>query len=66
MTQALSEQSVTCPYCGEAFASLIDVSALDSEYIEDCQVCCRPILFAPRLDGAGEVRVEVRREDETS
>ena len=35
--------SVQCPYCGEPFDTLIDLSAGSTSYIEDCQVCCRPI-----------------------
>ncbi len=34
---------IICPYCGERFEALVDASAGDAEYIEDCQVCCRPI-----------------------
>lgn len=34
---------VTCPHCGERFETTVDPSAGDAEYIEDCQVCCRPI-----------------------
>jgi len=33
----------SCPYCGEPIAMLIDASAGDADYIEDCPVCCRPI-----------------------
>lgn len=31
-----------CPYCGESIELLIDASGGDEEYIEDCEVCCRP------------------------
>ena len=34
---------VQCPYCGEAFETLADCSAGSATYIEDCQICCRPI-----------------------
>ena len=33
-----------CPYCGESIELLIDASGGDEEYIEDCEVCCRPLL----------------------
>ncbi len=42
---------VDCPYCGEIFETTVDCSSLDEggeekqEYIEDCYVCCRPIVF---------------------
>ena len=62
---ALSEHEVTCPYCGESIAVLIDVEELDQAYIEDCQVCCRPITLFPTGDTNGEVSVAVYAENET-
>jgi len=35
--------TVQCPYCGEPFDTLVDLSAGSSSYIEDCQICCQPI-----------------------
>ena len=35
--------TIECPYCGEAFTTVVDCSAGDQAYIEDCMVCCRPI-----------------------
>ena len=43
--QALQEHWINCPYCGEAISVLIDCSVAEQDYIEDCQVCCRPINF---------------------
>jgi hypothetical protein len=37
--------SLSCPYCGETIEILIDLSLSEQEYIEDCSVCCRPILL---------------------
>lgn len=38
------EYAFTCPYCWASITMLLDTS-LDAEqtYIEDCEVCCRPI-----------------------
>lgn len=34
----------SCPYCGEESVTGVDVSAgMAQRYIEDCQVCCRPM-----------------------
>jgi transcription elongation factor Elf1 len=34
----------SCPYCGEESVTSVDLSAgLLQRYIEDCQVCCRPM-----------------------
>ena len=55
---------IQCPYCGEIIEILVDTSAGDQEYIEDCQVCCRPIEFSVTLDEGDVPHVEVRREDD--
>ena len=51
----LDEVEVDCPYCGERFATSVDTSGGDQEYIEDCPVCCRPIGFQLRVDAQGEL-----------
>ena len=60
----LSEQSVGCPYCGETITVLIDGSLPQQEYVEDCQVCCRPIVFDVSIDVDGDALVAVRTENE--
>ena len=45
MYSALEEATVHCPYCGEPLSVLLNPEDLGQEYIEDCQVCCRPIEF---------------------
>jgi len=47
----LETQEYQCPYCGEAVEALLDLSAGDQRNIEDCPVCCRPIVFDLRSDG---------------
>jgi len=39
----LEPAALQCPYCGEENEITIDISAGSQEYIEDCQVCCKPI-----------------------
>ena len=34
---------VLCPYCGERLETRVDLTAEAPSYIEDCEVCCRPI-----------------------
>ncbi|MEM7085143.1 MAG: CPXCG motif-containing cysteine-rich protein [Bacteroidota bacterium] len=36
------EHFFQCPYCWEQISMLLDPS-VHSKYIEDCEVCCRPI-----------------------
>jgi hypothetical protein len=40
-----TETEIHCPFCGEPIVVLVDTSVPRQEYIEDCQVCCRPIRF---------------------
>lgn len=55
--------SLDCPYCGESFASSVDISAGAQRYVEDCAVCCRPIVVVVNVDDAGELEsVSTRRE----
>lgn len=42
---------ITCPYCGERFEAVVDTSAGDSDYVEDCPVCCRPIELRLSIEG---------------
>jgi hypothetical protein len=61
----LEEEIVNCPYCGEALEVLIDHQEVGQQYIEDCQVCCRPITFKLAFDTLGNVTVSVHDENET-
>jgi hypothetical protein len=47
--------SARCPHCGEIIDTFPDPGdgALQ-EYIEDCSVCCKPILFRATLDETGD------------
>ena len=55
---------LACPWCLEQLAILIDRSAGPQQYVEDCEVCCRPILLDIRLEGGEIISVEARRENE--
>jgi hypothetical protein len=55
--------SLYCPYCGETVEVLVDLSMSEQEYIEDCSVCCRPILLTVSVDD-GEPLVTARSENE--
>ncbi len=53
--------TVQCPWCGESFVTFVDVSAGAQSYIEDCQVCCRPINLAIRVTRQGRIVCRVDR-----
>jgi len=37
------ERFFKCPYCGERISMVLDSSVDEQTYVEDCEVCCRPI-----------------------
>ena len=60
----LISHDVQCPYCGELFEILVDSSVARQQYIEDCEVCCRPINFDVSVDEENEVMVSATHENE--
>lgn len=61
----LLQQDISCPYCGEMIEVVIEVLEDSQEYIEDCQVCCRPIVFNIDMAFDGSPSVSVHSENET-
>lgn len=43
MDPQLLERNIGCPYCGERLTIVLDLSAGNQSYVEDCQVCCQPM-----------------------
>ncbi len=37
------EHFFTCPYCWQRISMVLDPLEEESSYVEDCEVCCRPI-----------------------
>ena len=60
----LEDLSVTCPYCWETIPLELDLSAGSQSYIEDCSVCCRPIVVRLTVDDEGGFEVDVQGEDD--
>jgi transposase-like protein len=55
--------SVICPYCGEQNVVALDPgSGENQDYVEDCQVCCRPWRVRVRYSRQGEASVVVEPE----
>ncbi|VUD53080.1 hypothetical protein TDB9533_01762 [Thalassocella blandensis] len=46
----LHESQIGCPYCGELLTLLIDPSVETQQYVEDCHVCCAPMLVSVSVD----------------
>lgn len=49
------ELSITCPYCYESVSILVDCTAGDQSYVEDCSVCCQPIVIQLELTPDGDI-----------
>ena len=62
--ELLKSVSLECPYCGETIEVLIDCTVLLQKYIEDCQVCCKPISISVSVEDDDIPQVEARQEDE--
>ena len=60
----LPTADIACPYCGEVITLVIDDSAGAQRYIEDCQVCCRPMVVSVAFDADGDPIVDVNAEDD--
>lgn len=60
----LLNRNITCPYCGESIELLIDDSASEQDYYEDCSVCCRPIRVRHNVDFNGDFHVVILRDDD--
>ncbi|MBW2939896.1 CPXCG motif-containing cysteine-rich protein [Zhongshania aquimaris] len=61
---AIESVSDFCPYCGEAIELLVDGSAGDDQYIEDCEVCCRPMSIVLSFDEEEGVSIRVYAEND--
>lgn len=54
--------AIQCPWCGERLETHVDLTEGEASYIEDCQVCCRPMQLALELEENGALRaVQVQR-----
>lgn len=60
-----SDGVVSCPYCGESVSIALDPgSGMSQQYVEDCQVCCRPWLVSVTYDEDGTAHVWVDPSDD--
>ena len=60
----LTPISYLCPVCGESIGSAVDLSQGSlQQYVEDCQVCCRPLVLTLRIHGES-IEVVAEPEDE--
>lgn len=48
------EHFFDCPACGAPISVVLDLSVDEQEYVEDCEICCRPLEIAYTVEH-GEV-----------
>ncbi|HEX2451116.1 MAG TPA: CPXCG motif-containing cysteine-rich protein [Gemmatimonadales bacterium] len=52
--------TVVCPYCGQMVEIAVDPgSGGEQEYVEDCEVCCRPWRVSVHYAADGSVSVSL-------
>ncbi len=61
---AVDSVLIQCPYCWETLDISVDPSVAEQEYVEDCQVCCQPIVLHVTFDDNLTPQVEARAENE--
>jgi len=59
--------TVDCPYCGEAtnLTAEFDLEAPEPgvhRFVQDCDVCCRPISATVKVEPDGEIDVSYARD----
>jgi hypothetical protein len=58
----IQHEPITCPYCWETIEIALDLSVEEQRYVEDCSVCCRPIVIAYRADEGSLSSLEIATE----
>jgi len=57
------EGTYECPHCGEEIVVPIDSDTTSElEYVEDCPVCCSPIVLHVRIEEGGDVTIHASAE----
>lgn len=55
-----NDADVVCPYCGETVSIALDAGGgSNQEYVEDCEVCCRPWHLRVHYDAEGNASVSI-------
>ena len=60
----MDSETILCPYCGEQLEIAVDWSVRRQVYVEDCQVCCQPMVLHVLIDDDQQAVIEVRTEAE--
>lgn len=55
------ERFFQCPFCWAQISMLVDLSVEQQSFIEDCEVCCRPIRVSYTTEDEQILSFEVER-----
>lgn len=55
--------TLQCPFCWEMISVVVDCSLGEQSYVEDCSVCCRPMMLTIRIHEDGSPDVEALPEN---
>ena len=56
-----TEADVTCPHCGATVSLTLDpAGGRAQDYVEDCEVCCRPWRVRLWYDATGAAEVQLQ------
>lgn len=56
--------TVQCPYCWEPIEIVVDCSITEQAYVEDCEVCCRPMQLHIEVGADGLPNVDAEPANE--
>ena len=56
-------ETITCPYCWEPIEIALDLSVDSQQQVEDCSVCCRPIVIRNRAENGELAALEAAAEN---
>ncbi len=48
--ELVQSHETSCPVCGESITLTLDLSVPEQSYIEDCPVCCNPMVVSYSAD----------------
>ena len=59
------EHFFNCPYCWQTISMILDLSVEEQTYVEDCEVCCKPIEISYKIKDDTEINTfEAERMDQ--
>ncbi len=53
-------ENAACPFCGQLNVLAVDTSQGSTEFITDCEVCCRPFEVRAECEPGEILSLEVR------